>query len=60
MDSSMADGTATRQVPEFSGISSAALTDLPLLLLATFWLPAIHGEPSKDALSPLLPRYEGN
>lgn len=53
----MADGIATRQVPEFSAISSAALIDLLLLLLVTFWLPAIPGEPSKDALSSLLPRY---
>ena len=28
MDSSMAERVATRQVPEFSVISSAALTDL--------------------------------
>lgn len=55
MDSCMADGIATRQVPEFAVISSAAQTDLPCLLLAAFWLPAMHGEPSKDALSPLLP-----
>lgn len=55
MDSSTADGIATRQVPEFSVISSAALTDLPPLLLATFWLPAMDGEPPKDTLSPLLP-----
>ena len=57
MDSSMADGIATRQVPEFSVISCAALTELPPLLLATFWPPAIHGEPSKDSLSSLLPQW---
>lgn len=35
MDSSTADGLATRQVPEFSVISSAAAADLLPLLLAT-------------------------
>lgn len=56
MDSSMADGLATRQVPEFSVISSAAQTDHPLLL-APFWLLATRGEPSRDTLSSLLPRW---
>lgn len=53
MDSSMADGIATRQVPECSVTSSAAPTNLRPLL-ATSWLPAMLGEPYKDTLSPLL------
>lgn len=53
MDSSMADGIATRQVPESSVILSAAWTDLQPLQ-ATPRLPAMPGEPSKDALSPFL------
>ena len=52
MDSSMAERVATRQVPEFSILSSAALTDESLpLLQATFWLLDMHGDPSKDTLS---------
>lgn len=45
MDFSMADGIATRQVPEFSVVLSAALTAPPPLLLAVFWLPCTENLP---------------
>lgn len=55
MDSSMADGIATRQVPESSVILSAAGTDLPPRHATPPGPPAMHiGEPSEGALSPPL------